>query len=158
MSENRSFSQDPENGWTFRTIKSYFETLIETRDAQYRERYETSQESVKTAFAALSESTRTAMAAADKAVLKAEAASEKRFESVNEFRGLVTDQQRTFMPRSEAEKAFSGLEEKIDDLKIRQVNFSGERRGSKDSVVYLVMIAGFIVNLIFDAFILLRHP
>jgi len=149
---------EPRNGWTFETLKDYFESLIETRDMQYRERYETSQDSVKTAFAALSESTRTAMAAADKAVLKAEAASEKRFESVNEFRGLVTDQQRTFMPRAEVEKMIETVEGKIVDIKEALTKVTSKETGSHDAMLYVIATGGFILSILFDAFLLLRKP
>jgi hypothetical protein len=42
-----------------------------------------------------------ALAAAEKATGKAETASEKRFEGVNEFRGVLQDQQQTLITRSE---------------------------------------------------------
>lgn len=47
-----------------------------------------------------------AMLSADRAVAKAEAASEKRFESVNEFRGTLSDQVRLFIPRSVVDPIF----------------------------------------------------
>jgi hypothetical protein len=149
-------NNEPINGWTFYTLKEYFEALIASRDQQYSQRYETSQESVKTAFAALSESTRTAMAAADKAVLKAEAASEKRFESVNEFRGLVTDQQRTFMPRAEAEQIMSNMDKKIEEVKTKISGLMDERKGAHDGTLYLIAIGGFIFSILFNAFLFLR--
>jgi hypothetical protein len=49
-------------------------------------------------------------AAADKAVAKAEAAAERRFESVNEFRGQLSDQAASFMPREVADTRLSKLE------------------------------------------------
>ena len=41
-------------------------------------------------------------------------ASEKRFDSVNEFRNTLADQQRTLMPRAESEVRINALTEKVD--------------------------------------------
>ena len=49
-------------------------------------------------------------------MVKAETASEKRFESVNEFRGTLDNQQRTLIPRSEVAVIVDGLNEKINQL------------------------------------------
>lgn len=137
---------EPSNGWTFRTLKEYFETMIGSLTTQFDQRYETSQKAIETAFNALSESTRAAMASADKAVLKAEAASEKRFESVNEFRSLVTDQQATFMPRKEAESAIGTLEDKIDEMRRIYLQSSGEKKGSHDVVIYIIVVLTILID------------
>jgi hypothetical protein len=65
------------SGWTVDTLKEHFEARLNAQ---------------RTAMEA-------AFAASEKAILKAEAAAERRFESVNEFRGQLTDQTRTFLPR-----------------------------------------------------------
>lgn len=48
------------------------------------------------------------------AILKAEHAAEKRFESVNEFRSTLADQQNTLARKAEIDIRFKVLEEKID--------------------------------------------
>ena len=64
-----------------------------------------------------------ALAAAKEAVAKAETAAEKRFDSVNEFRSTLKDQQATLMSRSEALAVIKAMEDKIqtNDARISQV-------------------------------------
>jgi hypothetical protein len=50
------------------------------------------------------------------AVDKAESAAEKRFESINEMRGMVTDAASRFMPRTEYEAAHQAMVEKVESL------------------------------------------
>lgn len=60
-----------------------------------------------------------ALDAAKEAITKAETATEKRFDSVNEFRQTLSDQTRTFMPRTEAEQ---GLHTVIERMEATQVH------------------------------------
>jgi hypothetical protein len=64
-----------------------------------------------------------ALAAAKEAVAKAETAAEKRFDSVNEFRSTLKDQQATLMSRSEALAVIKAMEDKIqtNEQRISQV-------------------------------------
>jgi len=68
------------------------------------------------AIAAQDKAVQIAMIASEKAVVKAEIAAEKRFESVNEFRGQLSDQAATFMPRAETEQRLSRIVEDITVL------------------------------------------
>jgi len=61
-----------------------------------------------------------ALAAAKEAVAKAEIAAEKRFDSVNEFRGQLKDQQATLMPRSEVTVLLKSVEDKFKGLEDKQ--------------------------------------
>lgn len=63
--------------------------------------------------------THAALEAAEKAITKAEVATEKRFESVNEFRAQLSDQTRTFMPRTESLQRHEQSGEKIVALETR---------------------------------------
>jgi hypothetical protein len=76
--------------------------LAAERDRRYEER-----------FNAMDTKTQLALTASKEAVNKAEIATEKRFDSVNEFRGTLSDQARTLLPRMEGEAKFIALEEKI---------------------------------------------
>lgn len=71
-------------------------------------------EAVATALAAAEKAVNAALISSAQAVQKAELASDKRFESVNEFRGTLSDQQRMLMPRSEVEVLVKSLQDKID--------------------------------------------
>jgi hypothetical protein len=56
------------------------------------------------------------MAAADKAVTKAEVATEKRFDSVNEFRNAMKDQQNTFANRTETEFRLTAIDKSLEKI------------------------------------------
>jgi len=105
-------------------------------------------------FAALKEANLTALAAADRAVSKAELATEKRFESVNEFRGTLDQQQRTLIPRSEVDVLVRGLDEKIGNLTKQMDQLQAERMGIKGGWGYAAGLAGLVLTL-FSLFMVL---
>jgi anion-transporting ArsA/GET3 family ATPase len=70
----------------------------------------------------LKENVTTAMNAADKAVSKAETAAEKRFDSVNEFRNAMKDQQSTFADKTQTDFRLIAIEKRLE-------NMSGTSRG-----------------------------
>ena len=78
---------DRPHRWTIETLREHVLALLNERDRQYRQRF----------------------IAQERAVSKAETAAEKRFDAVNEFRSTLADQQRTLMPRVEAELHFARL-------------------------------------------------
>src|SRR5687767_13157468 len=88
--------------WTLDSLRQHFETLLDERDRRYAEIAEAKEKALAAA-----------LAAAKEAVQKAENAAEKRFESVNEFRAQLNDQQRTFIPRSEVEVLNKGFSDRI---------------------------------------------
>jgi len=138
-------------------------TLIAGNDKRYEQRFDASQQAltvgfaaakaaVDASFAAQKEAINAALAAADRAVSKAELATEKRFESVNEFRATLDNQQRTLIPRTEVDVTVRGLEEKItqvakqlDQLRSERAGQVAERRGTKDGYGYAVGIVGFVI-------------
>src|SRR5687768_2375402 len=88
------------------------EAELAANDRRYEQRFADQQTAVNTALSAAKEAVNAAMLAANAAVTKAETAYDKRFEAVNEFRGTLSDQQRTLMPRAEAELRLDTLEQK----------------------------------------------
>lgn len=72
--------------------------IVDERDHRYSQRFDSQEKAVASA-----------LAAAKEAVSKAENATEKRFDSVNEFRNTLKDQQGTYVTRSEALGAVVGL-------------------------------------------------
>ena len=88
------------------------------------------------------------LTAADRAVSKAETAAEKRFDSVNEFRGLVGDQQRTLMPRAEAEVILAGHNKRLDAMEQAIATRIGEGAGIHAGWGYAVGIIGVVLALI----------
>jgi len=77
--------------WSVRTLKEFVLHLLEEREYRYSQRFDSQN-------AALS---------------KAERAAEKRFEGMNEFRAAMGDQQRTMMPRAEAEIRLKAIEDRM---------------------------------------------
>ena len=129
-------------------------TLIAGNDKRYEERFAASQKALELGLAGQKSEISAALNAADRAVLKAETATEKRFESVNEFRGTLDNQQRTLIPRSEVDVLVRGLEEKIssitkiiDGLQAESREQRSERRGVQGGWGYAVGAAGLIIAL-----------
>jgi len=65
---------------------------------------------------AAKEGVNAAMASAEKAILKAETATEKRFDSVNEFRQAMKDQQETFANKAETNLRLEELSKRLDRI------------------------------------------
>lgn len=80
-------------------------------EAQIRSLKEQFQDQITSAQSAL----RAAFDSSEKAITKAEESNEKRFQSVNEFRAQLADQQKTFVVKDEAEFKFTALEKKLDE-------------------------------------------
>jgi hypothetical protein len=125
-------------------LREYFQRQLDDLRAMLDERYATQTKALDAAFASQQIATqtailsqeravRTAMDASEKAVTKAEIAAEKRFDSVNEFRQLVTDLVREQMPRVEAEQRLSTLSDKIEELKTASAARDGSDSGSRVS-------------------------
>jgi hypothetical protein len=97
-----TISQDE---WTLETLRVYLEERINALHLLLDERAEDQRRAMEAA-----------LASAEKAVGKAELAAEKRFDSVNEFRGQLTDQALTFMTRTEYEAGHQRLQEQVANL------------------------------------------
>ena len=135
----------PGGGWTVDTALAHvlaliakthehFTALIAELDARNEQRFIGQKESVKIA-----------MEAADRAVTKAETAAEKRFEGVNEFRAQLADQQRTLMPRQEAEIRFAALADKIAILVNANTAQQARGIGSKEGWGWAVGVAAAVL-------------
>lgn len=79
-------------------------------------------EAIAAALNATEKALSAAQASSEKAILKAEESNEKRFSSVNEFRGQLGDQQKTFITKDEVNYRFASLEKKFEELAIWQRN------------------------------------
>lgn len=123
-------------------------TLIAGNDRRYEERFAASQKALELGLAGQKSEISAALASADRAVLKAETATEKRFESVNEFRGTLDNQQRTLIPRSEVDVMVKGLEEKIAQLTKQIDGLAATRAGVIGGWGYAVGLAGVILAVV----------
>jgi hypothetical protein len=89
-----------------------------------------------------------AMANADRAVMKAEASAEKCFDSVNEFRATLADQQRMLMPRSEVEVLLRAVNEKIDGMTLSLREQKGQTKGAASGWGYAVGVVGLVMTIL----------
>lgn len=109
------------------TLKEHIETLIDNNDRRYEQRFNDANVAVGAALAAAEKAVAAALAGQKEAVTKAEVAAEKRFESVNEFRNTLSDQQRMLLPRLEAEVKFINIEKNFDSM-IKEISSLRETR------------------------------
>jgi len=110
------------------TVRELY-AIINERDQRYSQRFDSQERAVAAA-----------LAAAKEAVLKAEAASEKRFESVNEFRSTLKDQQTTLLTRNEAGLRFKGIEDRITTIEQSRIQAIGRSEGA--TWLWGLMVAG----------------
>jgi hypothetical protein len=134
-------------GWSLETAIDHLTSLITGNDKRYEERFQAQQKALELGLAGLVRETQAAQTAADRAVLKAEAATEKRFESVNEFRGTLDNQQRTLIPRSEVDVIVKGLEGKIGNLETQVNTLRSVHQGIVGGWGYAVGAVGFLISI-----------
>lgn len=82
------------------------------------------------------------------AVDKAESATEKRFESVNEFRSTLADQQRTFVPRPEYEAAHQSLENRVNAVTSELEKIQNQKQGGNIVYAYVISVISLIGTVI----------
>lgn len=95
-------------------LREYVDRILAEKDLRDQQRYDAQMRAIDAALAAADRAVQAALASAEKAVNKAETANEKRFESVNEFRGQLNDQAKTFLPRSEYTVQHEALGDKVN--------------------------------------------
>lgn len=137
MSNEHILSEGPTNGELI--------VLIQSNDLRYQQRFETQEANLITAITAQEKAVAAALQAAKEAVLKAEIAAEKRFDAVNEFRGQLADQARSFMPRAESELTAQALSEKIDNIQGLLGSIGGRSEGVNAVVGFVIGAAGVFV-------------
>jgi small-conductance mechanosensitive channel len=138
----------PPGGWTVDTALQHVLSLLGSNDHRYEQRFIDLQKLGESQHAAHREAVGAALSSARDAVLKAEGAAEKRFDAVNEFRATLGDQQRTLMPRAEADREFSALAEKIRALEKQHDQLIAEKKGILGGTAAMVMVVGFVVTLL----------
>ena len=114
------------SGWTIETLREHLLAL---------------REDDKTAIAA-------ALAAADRAVIKAEGAAEKRFEGLNELRGVVTDVMATLVPRVEFAAEIASLKKDITQIVAKQDRTEGQGAGKSEGWHVVVVSASMVFGAI----------
>lgn len=107
--------------WTLDSVWLHFTTLLKDKEAKDVERFAQNEKKVESALNALN----------------------KRFEGINELRGAMQDQQRSFMPRQEAEIQISALKEKIRQLEEANLKNASKGEGSHTTWLLIVGIVSF---------------
>jgi hypothetical protein len=87
-----------------------------------------------------------ALAAAKEAVAKAEMAAEKRFDSVNEFRNTLKDQQQTLLPRAEAAVQFKTTQDRLESIEGRLRLLQGRSEGANWLWSIVLGLAGLVLG------------
>lgn len=93
----------------------YTEAQIRSLKDAFGEQITAQKEAITAALNASQSALTAALAASEKAIQKAEEANEKRFQAVNEFRGQLADQQKTFVVKDEVEFKFQTVEKNLDE-------------------------------------------
>ena len=134
------------------TLREFLLALINERDQQYRQRFDAQEKATGDALTAVKEATAAALTSANTAVTKAELANERRFESVNEFRGALRDQQGQFITRPEYDTQHTALEQRTAKLEAFQNRVEGGGqvgRNSAEWVKYAItLVVGIAVTLL----------
>jgi len=138
--------------------KRYGEVLA-SYDKRYEQRYEAQQKALDAAFTAQKDAVTTAMvaqkesnsaglAAQKEAVTKAETAAEKRFEGADRARLEQAEQQRTLMPRAEAESRLTSLAEKISVLEGFRTEQLSKGTGAREGYGQAISIVGAVLAIL----------
>ena len=134
--------------WTFESLKDFLESLVEANDRRYEQRFNDSQTAVDAALVSVDSARVAALLAVKEAVQKQETASEKRFESVNEFRATLADQQRMLMPRIEAEQRIQALEKQLEILRTGFVERRAQGAGMREMWGYIIGAIGVLLAIL----------
>ncbi len=94
-----------------------------------------------------------ALAASEKAITKAEIAHERRFESVNEFRATLADQQATLLPRTEYSVQHKAITDRIEELERSSRYSTGKGAG----LSVAISAGAVIITLLISAASVLVH-
>ncbi len=112
------------------------------------QRFDAQEKSTTVALAAAERAVQAALIAAKEAVQKAENAAEKRFDSVNEFRNTLRDQQLLLMTRAEGDAKFRDTERRLSEITENLNRRASEQKGAGDLWSIIVAGVGFLMMLI----------
>lgn len=141
-------TEDQVSGWTTDTLHAHVHQRFNDMQKLLDERYETQTKALDAAFKAAEAAVGTALNSAEKAVAKAETAAEKRFESVNEFRAQLSDQNASFITRVEYDAKLENLTTQIDDLKRHSDQAEGRSDGMGALYGWIIAAVGLVVSVI----------
>jgi hypothetical protein len=140
------------------SLKAYFDEkvtalrdLIEANDRRYSGQFESLEKLLSASILAQKEGVGAAFAASEKAIDKAEVAQTQYNARSNEFRATLDDQNRTMLPRIEADQRFTAIRELIDKggEEVRALQ-RGESRGagSADAISKAKQQSNWLITLV----------
>lgn len=106
------------------------------------------------------EGVKTAMDAAEKAVAKAESAADKRFEALNELRGMAADWRTEFARQSTVDLQVKGLETRLYNIDLLLRDQHGRGTGQTDMFkwIFIGLAGGASVVTFLDFLLRFSHP
>lgn len=107
--------------WTLVTLKEHYDYVLEQRDLKIDQKFQALEQAVKIANDAMNE----------------------RFESVNEFRATLTDQQATFVNKSEYNANHASITSQLEDLKRRLDKYETLKQGGSTTLYIMIAIISF---------------
>jgi preprotein translocase subunit SecF len=121
--------------WTIESLREHFEALLAANDLRQQQRFDAQQQALRDALAA----------------------NEKRLDGMNEIRGQLDSQARTFMPRPEADQRFGAMEQRIGKIEAMQTRVVGRGEGKSASTTALLAVVGLLIAVIGVIVAFFRH-
>ena len=142
--------------WTLDTIKihydsrlsdiqRYYSDLLSIQEQTNRDRFTNAEKAVQAALAASDKAVQAAMAASKEAIAKAEAAADKRFDSLNELRSAMMDQQRNFAPAVGTELQFKAVGDRVTEVKEGLAGRLDAMEKKQDAIANKILGVGMLI-------------
>lgn len=135
-------------------VREYLLRIIADQDTRWSQLAEAQATAVQAALVAQEKAVQAALAAADKAVAKAEEGATAWRVSANEWRGAMSDRERTFITRTEYDQGMKAMTEKVEMLRQFADVATGQQHGRSDmagwivgGVMFLIAVVGFVIDL-----------
>lgn len=122
------------------------------------QRFADNDKALQAALVSQEKAVQAALTAAKEAVSKAEVAAEKRFDNQNEFRGQLSDQANTFLPRKEYDVQHQALADNVRDLTDRFNKSEGKSSGVGATWAIVVTIITIGIALVTAVILLTKKP
>lgn len=137
--------------------REYLEAQIESLSKVTSANMASQKEAITAALTAAKEALIAALAASERAITKAEEANEKRFESVNEFRATLSDQQAGFATKAEVGFRFAAIEDKLQTALTTLSESRGKSQGANWLWGVFVAAGGIVLTVISVSAILITR-
>jgi len=122
--------------------------ILTERSRAIDQKFESLEKSIALTLSALERSNNAALTAAKEAVIKAEVAAEKRFDSVNEFRNTLKDQQGTLATKTDMDTRFRYVEQKLAEIDARLNKTSGGLDAATWIWAAVISFAGLVMGML----------